>query len=235
MNNQPINLSYRSCLSILIFLTLILFLQQSREQSPGNGSIAAPIIPQTVQPAVPVASVEPNGNRPAQPAAQASSTASGSMNSTSDNGSSTPFASAGSLPTNGNGPAAPTFVPPAFPAGVPNVPLYPVLNQPQIQQILQGVSSAVNSVVRSIPIVTDPRGPFGTNVTPAAPGNVPSSGSASAPPAGAETQPEMDARCMKTLNQLLAMGFSNEGGYLTRLVLAKKGDLEAVLGSLFPN
>lgn len=110
------------------------------------------------------------------------------------------------------------------------------MNPPQIQQILQGVSSAVSSVVRSIPIVTDPRGPMGTNTSVTNSGQVPPNvtGGAASAPSSAEGQ-ELDARSMKTLNQLLAMGFSNEGGYLTRLVIAKKGDLEAVLSSLFPN
>lgn len=161
------------------------------------------------------------------------------MNSNVNNGNSTPFASAGSVNSIGQ-PAAipattPTAPPPAFPSGVPNVPLYPVLNQPQLQQILQNVSSAVNSVVRSIPIVTDPRGPMGTNPTSATNGQVPSTGPASVTSPTDSLQGELDARSMKTLNQLLAMGFSNEGGYLTRLVVAKKGDLEAVLSSLFPN
>lgn len=89
----------------------------------------------------------------------------------------------------------------------------------------------MGNVVRSIPIVTDPRGPMGTNVTTSTTGQVPATGVT-----GATTgNVELDARSMKTLNQLLAMGFSNEGGYLTRLVLAKNGDLEAVLSSLFPN
>jgi hypothetical protein len=30
------------------------------------------------------------------------------------------------------------------------------------------------------------------------------------------------------------MGFSNHDGWLARLVVAKKGDLEAVLNALFP-
>ncbi len=161
------------------------------------------------------------------------------MNSNASNGNTTPFASAGSINSIGQ-PAAiptttPTAPPPTFPTGVPNVPLYPVLNQPQLQQILQGVSSAVNSVVRSIPIVTDPRGPMGTTPTSATNGQVPATGPVSATSPTESLQGELDARSMKTLNQLLAMGFSNEGGYLTRLVVAKKGDLEAVLSSLFPN
>jgi sequestosome 1 len=73
---------------------------------------------------------------------------------------------------------------------------------------------------------------MGTNVTNSTPAQVPSTGVTDQAAAG---NVELDARSMKTLNQLLAMGFSNEGGYLTRLVLAKNGDLEAVLSSLFPN
>ncbi|CAL8102269.1 unnamed protein product [Orchesella dallaii] len=199
-------------------------LSNSREQTPANNATAAPTVPVT-------ASQQPSA--PEGPAAVQGSpqvTPTGSMNSNNGNGNTTtPFASMGSNASNGKPATTPSA--PAYPSGLPNIPLYPVLNPPQIQQILQGVSSAVNSVVRSLPIVTEPRGPVGTNVTNATNGQVPATGTETSD--GQDVQ--LDARCMKTLNQLLAMGFSNEGGYLTRLVIAKNGDLEAVLSSLFPN
>jgi len=152
-------------------------------------------------------------------------TPTGSMNmdgnSGNGNNNSTPFASLGSNASGNGKTSAP-----------PSAPTYPDLNPPQIQQISQGVSSAVNSVVRSIPIVTDPRGPVGTNVTSATTGQVPATG-AETTSDGQELRD--NARCMKTLNQLLAMGFSNEGGYLARMVIAKYGDLEETLSSLLPN
>ncbi|ODN04179.1 Sequestosome-1 [Orchesella cincta] len=195
---------------------------QSREQTPSNTApVAAPESQQPSAPQGPDAANNANGSPQGTPT--------GSINSNNGNGNNTPFASMGSNSSIGKSAAAPSA--PSYPSGIPNVPLYPVLNQPQIQQILQNVSSAVNSVVRSIPIVADPRGPVGTNVTSATNGQVPATGTETSD--GQDVQ--LDARCMKTLNQLLAMGFSNEGGYLTRLVIAKNGDLEAVLGSLFPN
>jgi len=97
--------------------------------------------------------------------------------------------------------------------------IYPTLSPPQLQQLLSGVSNAVSSVVRSIPIVTNPNGPATESIGGSMTGS----------------QSGMDARSMATLNQLLAMGFSNNDGWLTRLVIAKKGDLEAVLNALFPS
>lgn len=106
------------------------------------------------------------------------------------------------------------------PAQTPTGRLYPGLNPPQLQQLLSGVSQAMNSMVRNIPIVTNPGGPgLGTN---------------SGPPSYGNGSPEMDIRCTTTLNQLLAMGFSNADGWLSRLVVAKNGDLETILNALFP-
>lgn len=191
----------------------------NQQQTPPGGNNAA-----SAQPTAP-----PPQQQPTSLDNSTSSFASASTGSTSPN-----------APPPTGYPHAIPLPPPGFPQGLPNVPLYPVLNQPQIQQILQGVSSAVSNVVRNIPIVTDPRGPM-TTTTPAQP-TIPTPAPAPAPvpePTNGTNNDtgslEMDARSMKTLNQLLAMGFSNEGGYLTRLVVAKKGDLEAVLSSLFPN
>jgi len=107
------------------------------------------------------------------------------------------------------------FVPPG-PGGrlYPGIPTpTPTMSPPHnLQQLLSGVSQAMNSVVRNIPIVTNP------NPAPA--------------PSG--SPPALDVKCTTTLNQLLAMGFSNHDGWLSRLVVAKNGDLEAVLNSLFP-
>jgi len=203
-------------------------LNNAREQTPPNSATVAATI------AAAEGQQQPTAPEGLPPTANGSPqvTPTGSMNSNNGNGNtSTPFASMGSNASNGKPATTPSA--PSYPSGIPNVPLYPVLNTPQIQQILQGVSSAVNSVVRSIPIVTDPRGPVGTNVTNATNGQVPSTGAETSD--GQDGQVNLDARCIKTLNQLLAMGFSNEGGYLTRLVIAKNGDLEAVLSSLFPN
>jgi hypothetical protein len=134
--------------------------------------------------------------------------------------------SAGGTPVNvptsvaGNQQPAAVAVPPT----ANGASIYPVLSPPQLQHLLSGVSNAVSSVVRSIPIVTNPNGP--------------ASGSLGGSMTGSQTagaQSVMDARAMATLNQLLAMGFSNNDGWLTRLVIAKKGDLEAVLNALFPS
>lgn len=111
-------------------------------------------------------------------------------------------------------------VPPPTPTGTtPGGRLYPGLQQPQLQQLFSGVTQAMNSMVRNIPIVTNPSGP--------------PSGNVSGPPSGNGPQ-VMDVRCTTTLNQLLAMGFSNHDGWLSRLVVAKNGELEAVLNALFP-
>jgi hypothetical protein len=133
---------------------------------------------------------------------------------------------------NGSAPGTTPIIPQAAPGAegftvplVPSVPnpsnggrLYPGLNPPQLQQLLSGVSQAMNSVVRNIPIVTNPGGP------------VSRSGEVSGPPSIGE----MDAKCTSTLNQLLSMGFSNHDQWLSRLVVAKGGNLEAVLNALFP-
>jgi len=122
------------------------------------------------------------------------------------------------MTSNGNNPT--TFTP-VQPATTNGSSMYPILTPPQFQHILSGVTNAVNSVVRSIPIVTNPNGPAdsltGNSMT------------------DSQSSPLMDSRSVATLNQLLAMGFSNNDGWLTRLVIAKKGDLEAVLNALFPS
>jgi len=114
-------------------------------------------------------------------------------------------------------------------AGGLGSPLYPALNTTQIKDMIQGMTSVVGSAMRQMPLVTDPSG--GLN-----------GGGSMATPVGATGDsmnfgtsiPVLDERCTTTLNQLLAMGFSNQDGWLSRLIVAKKGDLEAVLNSLFP-
>jgi len=115
-------------------------------------------------------------------------------------------------------------IPTAGPTNPTAPRVYPNINHPQLQQLLSGVSQAVNSVVRNIPIVTNPGGPSSM----AASGTPTSSGPSSA------MDDAMAVRCNTTLNQLLAMGFSNNGGWLARLVATKNGDLEAVLNALYP-
>jgi len=107
--------------------------------------------------------------------------------------------------------------------------IYPTINPPQLQQLLSGVSQAVNSVVRNIPIVTNPGGPTSTGS-----GFTPVATPTSSGPQSGNMDEAMRVRCNATLNQLLAMGFSNNGGWLSRLVTAKNGDLEAVLNALYP-
>lgn len=46
--------------------------------------------------------------------------------------------------------------------------------------------------------------------------------------------PVLNEQMSYVLNQLLSMGFTNHSGDLSRLVVAKNGNLEEVLNALFP-